>query len=706
MMLLLVFGVWAGGLVDVGDVEVSGDSAEAVGAAREALDKMDFARAASLYEALADSGGGVPARLSEAVARYEGGDVHGAERAAQQVLQAQPGNAAAANLLGLCLVDGGQVAKGITQLEAARVVAERAGDAATVARTWVNRGLALLDQGDPKAAGAAFDTAAAAAPDRPDIAAAVAQGREAVKGLAGSDRGVGPLLARGKLADARTAAQLAAGVATVPRQKVNAAIDLAAVERAEGNLDGAAARLGGAVKAAREAGMAREVALSLGNLGLVYALGGRLPLAEDALRAGAKVAQEGGYRVAEVDLRNELGLVLVNLGRLPEAETEQRAAGALLAGMDYPQGVVRQAELGGVLAGARGDAATARSALSQAVSWHEGRGRVLDAARVSTELAAALQPTDPAGAESWAQKARGYFAQAGDPMGPAHVAMARALADARAHHLESSLKGFADAAGLAEKVGGARGAAVAKVARDNAAQTLVALGAGEDVAKVAAQQGLGDLLARQASMKTGFDDYDAGLTAYEAASWEVARGKFQAARVAFEKLGEDAYAQRARRAAAWSAYNGLVRLPAAKAYPQWQALVDETTHVDDPELFTRAYAAAALAAHQLGQGDPRARLEECGRRAEQAGLNDVAARCHGALAERDGDLETRAREARTAALFAPADPAAVYALYAVAVDAYNGGRADLALALAREARPHAGNLAQALDDLIKAAAAE
>ncbi len=705
MMFLLVFGAWAGGLVDVGELELSSDTGEAVSAAREAFGAMDFARAATLYAALADSGGGVPARLSEAVARYEGGDIHGAERAASQVLLAQPGNAAAANLLGLCLVDGGSVVKGLAQLEQARAAAQKAGDSATVARTWVNRGLALLDVGDPAGAAAAFD-AATTASDRPDIGAAVAQGRDAVKGLQGNDRGVGQLLGRGKLAEARSAAQLALGVAAVPRQKVTAAIDLAAVERAEGNLDGAAGRLAGAVVAAREAGMAREVAVALGNLGLVYALGGRLPLAEDSLRAGAVAARDGGYKVVETDLRNELGLVLVNLGRLADAEAEQRAAGALLATMDYPQGVVRQAELGGVLAGTRGDVDTARGALSQAVSWHESRGRVLDAARVATELAAALEPTDPAGAESWARRARGYFSQAGDPMGGAHVAMARALADARAQKLEIALKGFAEAAGLAEKVGGGRGAAVAKVARDNAAQTLVALGAGQDIAKVAAQEGLGDLIARQAAMKAGFDAYDAGLKAFEGSTWEEARARFQAARGAFEKLGEDAYAQRARRAAAWSSYNALVRLPVAKAYPSWRALVDETTHVDDPELFTRAYAAAALAAHQLGQGDPRARLEECGRRAEQIGLNDVAARCHGALAERDGDLDLRAREARTAALFAPGGDAAVYALYAVAVDAYNAGRADLALELAREARPHAGNLAQALDDLIRTAAAE
>jgi hypothetical protein len=45
----------------------------------------------------------------------------------------------------------------------------------------------------------------------------------------------------------------------------------------------------------------------------------------------------------------------------------------------------------------------------------------------------------------------------------------------------------------------------------------------------------------------------------------------------------------------------------------------------------------------------------------------------------------------------------VYALYSVAVDAYNGGRNDLAIDLATLARPNAGKLAESLDQVISAA---
>jgi len=704
MIVWLLASALAAGLVDVGEVELAPDAAGAVVDAREALGRGDFDRAATLYAALAEAGGGVPARLSEAVARYEGGDLRGAERAARAALAAEPGNLPAANLLGLVLVDGGKLDAGLAQLREARARAERAGDSVTVGLAWVNEGLALLDRGDARAAAAAF-TAATQASSRADVGAAAAQGLAAVKGLDGTDTGVGPLLARGKLGEARKAATAGLQTATVPRQKVNASLDLAAVERAEGNLDGAAGRLGAAVRDARAAGMMREVALGLGNLGLVYSLGGRLPLAVDALRAGATEARDGGYRVIEADLRVELGLVLVNLGRLDEAEAEQKAAGALLAAMEYPQGVARQAELGGVLAGARGDAATARVALGKAVDWHVGRGRVLDAARVATQLAAALQASDPAGAQSWGAKAEGYFSQAGDPLGAAHVALARALADARASRLEPALAGFAAAAQAADRVGGNRAAAVARVARENASETLVRLGADADVARLAAERGIGELVARQKELKLGFDAYDRGRTAFDGGDYESAKSAFLAARQTFDRLQEVDYAQRARRAAAWAGYNALVALPVAKAYPQWQALVDESAKVDDPELYARAYGAAVLAGHTLGMKDMDGRLAECGRLAERAGLSDVAARCHGALAERDGDLVDRARHARTAEAFAPGSAAAVYALYAVAVDAYNAGDSALALALAKEARPRAGALTGALDELITAASA-
>jgi len=535
---------------------------------------------------------------------------------------------------------------------------------------------------------------------------AVTDALSAVGGLAGKDNGVGPMLGRGDLAGARGTAEKSASVAATRRDRVFAAIQLAAVERAEGNLDASVKRLDAAIRDAREGGMTREVAIALGNLGLAQTLAGRHPLAADALRNGAQKARDGGYRVVEVDLRCELGLALVNQGLLDEADAELRTSGALLADMDYPQGVARQAELGGRIAALRGDTATATKALSQAVSWHEGLGRWMDAARVATGLAAALQPTDVAGASKWAARAEGLFAKAGDRLGPAHVAMARALADARAKRLEPALEGFARAAEAADKVGGTRGAVVARVARENAAQTLVMLGRSEDVARLAATAGVADLVQRQVALKAAFADYDAGLVAYDARDWAVARTRFQAARTAFDAIQEAGYAMRARRAAGWSEYNQTVALPAAKAAPAWTRLVEETAKLEDPELFARTYAASALAAHTLGQGDPKDRLVECTRLAERIALKELGARCYGALAERAGDLEQRAKWARAAYALDANEKGGVYALYVVAVDAYNAGRNDMAIELAGLARPHGGKLTGALDEVISAARQE
>lgn len=693
---------WAGGLVEAGEIDVGGVATDAVADAQKALAAGRFDDAAMAYGALADAGGGAPARVAQAVALYEAGALRPAKKAAEQALALDPKNIPALNVLGLALVDSGQVEAGIGKLDEARKIA----DGRWKARVLVNLGLAWYDRGDAAKAGAYFTEAQPLAAGDPALEAAVADGVASVQSLSGKDAGVGQALGKGDVRGARGRAEKALSGATSRREKVLAELLLASVERAEGRLESSRARLERVVKEAREAGMMREVAVGLGQLGLVHSLSGRFPLASDALRAGVSEAKAGGYRVVEVDLRCELGIVLVHLDQLAEAEGEQRAAGALLAGMDYPQGIARQGELGGLVAAARGDMATADAALSRAVAWHEGLGRWLDAARVATALSAAWQPRDPGKAQTWGSRAEADFAKAGDALGPAHVAMSRALAQARAKDLEGALTGFGRAAELASGVGGDRGQIVARIARENAAQTLVMLGSGEQVAKLASEKGLGELVSRQAELKRAFDAYDAGLAAYQARAWEEARARFQEARQVFDRLQEPAYSLRARRAAAWSAYNHTVTLPTARAYPAWTQLVEEAGKVEDPELFLRTYAAAALAAHTLGQGDPGARLAECVNLAERQGLRDVGARCHGAIAERNGDLDDRGKHARAAHALAPADKAATYALYVVAVDAYNAGRNELALELATLARPQAGPLLAELDKVIAAAKQE
>lgn len=691
--------------VEVGDIVVAESANETVAQAQAALAAGRFVEAAGLFGALADAGGGAPARIAEAVSWYEVGDVNGARRAADEAVRLAPKEPAALNIQGLLQVDGGNVAKGIETLKASKAAARAAGRKASEARAGVNLSLAYLDQGD--AASAATEAAAAITlaegAGELELAAAARAASAAVAALSGTDSNVGALLGKGQAKAARTAAESRLVAAKTPRQELLAGLDVAAVERAEGDLDGAMSRLATVVTKARERGLVREHAIALVDLGLVQSLGGRPGVAADTLRAAAKVAEAGGYRVVEVDARCELGLVLAHEGDLAGAEAEQRAAGALLVVMQYSQGAARQAELGGVLAAQRGDLATAKSALGKAAGYYAGKGRNLDAARAQTALVGAWEQVEPASVGSAVKQAESYFAAASDPLGPAHVQLARALGNARAKRLPEALTGFAKAAEMAEKIGGGRATALARVAREDAAATLVMLGHDADMARLASEAGLGELVKRQTELQGASDSYDLGLAAYTATRFDDAAARFAEARGTFERLGEKEYAMRARRSAAWAAYNGLVMLPAATALPQWQALVEETGRVEDAELYARAYGAAVMTAVAQKVPSLDARLKECTNVAEKAGLGDVGARCHGAIAEGAAELKDRARHAKDAFRLDPEGIAGVYALYAVAVDAYNAGELALAVELATLARPRAGKLAASLDEVIAAA---
>ena len=76
------------------------------------------------------------------------------------------------------------------------------------------------------------------------------------------------------------------------------------------------------------------------------------------------------------------------------------------------------------------------------------------------------------------------------------------------------------------------------------------------------------------------------------------------------------------------------------------------------------------------------------------------------IAEVATSLEARASAARRALdLRGAQDAEAVYAMYSVAVDAYNDGDAELALALADEIAPNAGSLQEAVEGVRTAARA-
>ena len=70
------------------------------------------------------------------------------------------------------------------------------------------------------------------------------------------------------------------------------------------------------------------------------------------------------------------------------------------------------------------------------------------------------------------------------------------------------------------------------------------------------------------------------------------------------------------------------------------------------------------------------------------------------MAEGGRPIDDRARAARRAYALDPGEPLAVYAMYSVAVDAYNEDKPDLARALCVEVLPRAGSLDAAVRGVI------
>ena len=328
---------------------------------------------------------------------------------------------------------------------------------------------------------------------------------------------------------------------------------------------------------------------------------------------------------------------------------------------------------------------------------YETRGWWADAARVSTSAVRALPPGKPA--EVWRTRAEGNFSKAHDPLGPAHLDMARGLAAADARELEDALEAFASARTIAEKVGTAQAKRVAAIADENAAQALVALGHGEE----AVRRGLDDAVSRHQRFSAAEEAYRRGLVAYDAQDYTQSRTSFDESFNTFRDLGETGYATAARRGRAWSAWNHAVMKDTPAALPFYGEIQQEAVMVGDPELEARASAAHALAMSRLNAGDPLPRLRAAADLAESQGLDDVAASVWGELAERETDLVERARAARRA-LQLSADAGGAYAMYSVAVDAANADHVELAESLAREVLPVAGDLRPAVQEVLDALA--
>ena len=708
-LLILIWGLVGLGIAGEGALVTPGAeglSLDADGEALLAQAASAFAEgrlieAAGLYDALADGGAGPTARVLQAVALYEAGEL----RLAVEALDGVSGDTAA-GLLGLILVESGAQAEGMKRLEQAK----RSADPAVAARAGLNLALAEMDRGQLKAAESGVAAARAYVSqsgdttlDGPvrDAEAALAQLKgQAPPAGASALTALSDALARGELSRAKGQVDSLKARKVTRRDRVEGALAQGAYLRAVGQPEAAAQVLTGALAEAREGGMGVATAQALVGLAVAHSLAGRVDLAVTLMAEAEETAAAAGLLTLAADASVELGLLLVRQGQGAAAAQQAVKAKARLEGLQHPSGVARLAELDGALAADRGDTATATARYGDAVRTFSAQGHHADAARAAVGRAAALAVAGGAPAESARAEALEHFRRAGDPLGPAHLALACALAYARAGRLDDALQGFARAAELGRGVASPQGQALAKTAENNAARALVALGASQAAAEQAAAAGLSAAVGHQRALDDAFAAYDEGLAAYAEGRFSTARARFSEAYTELKAAGEDTYATQARLALAWTAYNIAVGLPPQEALPFWGEVIAEAGALEDEELLARAMAAQALCADRLGLDPSGDRLRHAAGLAERTGLPSVAARCWAALAEGGRPIDDRARAARRAYALDPGEPLAVYAMYSVAVDAYNEDKPDLARALCVEVLPRAGSLDAAVRGVI------
>jgi tetratricopeptide (TPR) repeat protein len=689
------------------EVVFEDDVAPVVEAALDDLAAQRYAKAAVQLTALAEAGQSPDAWYLTALARYQGGDLRLAQRALERGVAARGDHGPLLALQGLVLADRGRGDEALAVLDKAGSAARSASDGTLAARVELNRGVVYMDRGAVAEARTHL-TAAREMASRAGDQALVALADENLGTLdatAAADV-VGTVSAHLRAGNARGA------MAAIPiaaewdrRGRVRAAIATALVQRAEGKLDQAASTLRVALPEARQGGLLRETAAILAQLGTVYSLAGRFRVAMDMVQEAVGLVEGTSFRVVEVNHRVEAGRIAVRLDDLPLARAQLTAASKVET--SDPMAGARLAELEGTLAAWEGKVAPASAAYERALGVWEAAGHTADAARVSTDLVELYAGRDKALTRKWVARSEKLFASLGNPVGPAHVQIALDLGAARRGEIETALEAFVRAAEVGDAAGSERGTQIARIARQNAASALAALGHSEEAAAHAREHGLGGVLERQASLAKAEQAYQSGMEAYAAGDLQSARSRFDEAWKAFTSLEEEGYALTARKARAWATWNLAVAQEPVSARTLYRELIGEAEAVGDPELLARSLGAEALARVELGVEDVLDPLRHAANAAEEQGLDGVAARCHAAIAELDEDLGLRVDAARRAFDLAPLDDqSGAYAMYAVSVQAYNAGAYDLAHDLAVEVLPRAGSLEEAVAGVRDAALAE
>ncbi|TVQ90928.1 MAG: hypothetical protein EA397_10545 [Deltaproteobacteria bacterium] len=694
-------------------VQIDPDADEAVAQAVELLAQGRFESSARALSALAAAGGGARARYLESLAWYEAGQLKRAIRSAKAAVETDAEHGAAWSLLGLIHADRGEGDQAEAALRRAEQRAEASHDLSLGARVRVNRALVARDQGQLDRSRLLLTEALGLAEEASDpTVVALSQASLASLGEGASEAhpadvlgAVAARLRKGDTAGARAA------IPTVDdpgrREGVRLLLAAAAVDRAEGHLDAAALKVRAALHEARTGGLVRETAAALAELGNLLSLAGHFSAALDALHEAVGTVSGTSFRVLELSYRVEAGRVAVRLGELTQARDQLAAAERVAKELPEDQGGLRLLELKATIAQGSEDFPTAIRVFSEVGDRYEASGDRADAARVSAALVTVLAQSGASDLSEAEARALRRFESAGIQAGPAHLAIARGLGLARSGELVEAVESFVEAARLAEAVGTERGAQIAEHARANAAEALRTKGlSSEESARLVASADLSEAMEANERYVRGEERYRAAHAAYGRGDYPQAREAFTEAIRSFEKLGDPALLAMAHRGRGWAARNAAIRLEGAEALRLFILASKDAERAQDPDLKVRARVGAALSSASLDRRDANQRLLEAAELAEGAGRIDDAVRCLAELAERLPALDARIEIARRAALLDPSSPLVSHALYSVAVDAYNYGDHELALTLAQEVAPNAGSLADAVEAVRAAAAAE
>ena len=435
-------------------------------------------------------------------------------------------------------------------------------------------------------------------------------------------------------------------------------------------------------------------------MGRVLLLAGEVEAGKASLDAALAHVRGTSFVVREIDVRAARVRLAVRQGRVADARRDLEAARALAGRVSHPQVAPRLAELGAAMAVADGQTEQALAALDDARQAWSGLGFHAEAARVGAEQ---VRVASQAGldARTYKASAAAAFTAAGDGLGVVHVAISEGLGLVDAGALDQALLTFAEAARRARQAGALD---LAAIAEEDVAQALLGLGHGPEAVARARALGMEDALERHTRFVAARQAYADGRQAFDAGRHAEALGAFQRAAAGFAANGDVQAEQQVRRAEAWAAWNVAVGQPPEVAWTRLNAIAQQASALDEPELEVRARAAAAIAQGRAGKPGAADALEGAAILAREAGLIELAAQCFGARAEMAGSWDGRVAAARAAHALEPR-MAGPCALYEVAYAAWPRDDAALVIELLDLAASVPDELVTPVRELREAAAA-